>query len=70
MLKLIIILLIAALGIGYYMGFFTMDDSPKKMVEKVENLAKEKIGDAKDSAKKTIKESAEESLDKAKDAVK
>jgi len=70
MIKLLILIVLIAIGAGYYLGFFTTDDSPKEMMEKVTNVTKEKMDEAKESTKDVVKEAVQESLDKAKDAVK
>lgn len=70
MIKLLILIILIAIGAGYYLGFFTTDDSPKEMMEKVTSATKEKMDEAKDSAKDVVKEAVKEGLDEAKDAVK
>ncbi len=70
MIKFLILIILVAVGAAYYMGFFTADDSPRDMMEKVTSATKEKMEEAKDSAKDVVKGAVEESLDKAKDAVK
>lgn len=70
MIKLLILLILIALGAGYYMGFFTADDTPKDMMEKVQSAATETMDEAKESATDVVKDAVEESLDKAKESVK
>lgn len=70
MIKLLILLILVALGAAYYMGFFTADDSPKEMMEKVQSAATEKVEEAKESAKGAVKDAVKGSLDKAQESVK
>ncbi len=66
MIKFLILVIIVAVGAAYYMGFFTMDDSPKDMMEKVQSAASEKLDGIADDAKEKLSEK----IDEAKEAVK
>ena len=66
MIKFLVLVILIAVGFAYYMGFFTLDDSPKDMMEKVKSSATEKMEDVADGAKEKLSEG----IEKAKDTVK
>ena len=66
MIKFLLLVIMVAVGFAYYMGFFTADDSPKDMMEKVQSAASEKLDSMADGAKEKLSEG----IDKAKESVK
>ena len=65
--KLIILLLIALLGAGYYFGYFNKDDSVNDIISKSKSIANEKVGELKDKAQDRLEEIQEKATDTAKE---
>ena len=66
MIKFLLLIVMIAVGFAYYMGFFTAEDSPKDMMQKVQSAASEKLDSVADEAKEKLSDG----IEKAKEAVK
>ena len=64
MIKLVILILVALLSVGYYFGYFTKDDSVNDIITKSKDIANKKANELKDKAKDKVEEIKDVAKDK------
>ena len=70
MIRLVILIIVALLGAGYYFGYFTKDDSVNDIITKSKGMADKKAQELKEKAQDKIKQIKEDAIDTTKEKIK